>query len=66
MILQLQEKLTKKLDLNSDAKFRFERGVDPQSVTAGLDSAVELILEICGGEVSKLDVQQTKNLKILR
>jgi len=49
--------------LNSDAKFRFERGVDPQSVTAGLDSAVELILEICGGEVSKLDVQQTKKFK---
>ncbi len=58
-------KTAKKLDLNSDAKFRFERGVDPQSVTAGLDSALELILEICGGEVSKLDVQQTKKFKDL-
>ena len=33
----LIRKTAKKLDLNSDAKFRFERGVDPQSVTAGLD-----------------------------
>ena len=56
-------KTAKKLDLNSDAKFRFERGVDPQSVTAGLDSAIELILEICGGEVSKFDLQQTKKFK---
>ena len=61
----LIRKTAKKLDLNSDAKFRFERGVDPQSVTAGLDSAVELIVEICGGEVSKLDVQQTKKFKDL-
>ena len=61
----LIRKTAKKLDLNSDAKFRFERGVDPQSVTAGLDSAVELILEICGGEVSKLDVQQIKKFKDL-
>ena len=61
----LIRKTAKKLDLNSDAKFRFERGVDPQSVTAGLDSAVELILEICGGEVSKLDLQQTKKFKDL-
>ena len=58
-------KTAKKLDLNSDAKFRFERGVDPQSVTAGLDLAVELILEICGGEVSKFDVKQTKKFKDL-
>ena len=61
----LIRKTAKKLDLNSDAKFRFERGVDPQSVTAGLDSAVELILEICGGEISKFDVQQTKKFKDL-
>ncbi len=58
-------KTAKKLDLNSDAKFRFERGVDPQSVTAGLESAVELILEICGGEVSKFDIQQTRKFKDL-
>ena len=61
----LIRKTAKKLDLNSDAKFRFERGVDPQSVTAGLYSAVELILEICGGEVSKFDVKQTKKFKDL-
>ncbi len=61
----ITRKTAKKLDLNSDAKFRFERGVDPKSVTAGLELAVELILEICGGEVSKFDVQQTKKFKDL-
>ncbi len=58
-------KTAKKLDLSSDAKFRFERGVDPQSVNAGLESTVELILEICGGEVSKFDVQQIRKFKDL-
>ena len=61
----ITRKTAKKLDLNSDAKFRFERGVDPQSVTAGLESAVDLILGICGGEVSKFDVQQTRKFKDL-
>ena len=37
----ITRKTAKKLDLNSDARFRFERGVDPQSVTAGLDTAVD-------------------------
>ena len=61
----ITRKTSKKLDLNSDAKFRFERGVDPQSVIVGLETAVELILGICGGEVSKFDVQQTKKFKVL-
>lgn len=40
--------------INSDARYRFERGVDPASVTAGLDLATRLILEYCGGEASDL------------
>ena len=59
----ITRKTAKKLDLNSDAKFRFERGVDPESVIDGLELAVELILKICGGEVSKFDIQQTKKFK---
>lgn len=40
--------------INSDARYRFERGVDPASVTAGLDLATRLILEHCGGEASDM------------
>ncbi|ADM08977.1 phenylalanyl-tRNA synthetase, beta subunit [Parvularcula bermudensis HTCC2503] len=36
----------------SDARYRFERGVDPAGVESGMDLAVQMILEICGGEVS--------------
>jgi phenylalanyl-tRNA synthetase beta chain len=37
----------------SDARFRFERGVDPQSVLPGIEFATELVLELCGGEPSQ-------------
>jgi phenylalanyl-tRNA synthetase beta chain len=40
----------------SDARYRFERGVDPEYVEAGLDLATKLILELCGGESSDLTV----------
>ncbi len=36
----------------SDARYRFERGVDPQSVDMGLALAVAMVLEICGGTPS--------------
>ena len=42
------------LSIISDARFRFERGVDPQSVLVGIDRATELISEICGGEFSEV------------
>ncbi len=38
----------------SDARTRFERGIDPLSVSPGIDIATALILEICGGEASKI------------
>lgn len=41
------------LGLESDARYRFERGVDPQSCAMGLDVATRLILDLCGGEVSE-------------
>ena len=40
--------------IDSDARYRFERGVDPQSVLPGLDQAVQMITQLCGGEVSSL------------
>ncbi len=42
----------RRLNLTSDARGRFERGVDPQFLSAGLNLLTKLILEICGGEAS--------------
>ena len=43
----------RRLNLQSDARYRFERGIDPQSAIWGLDVAARLILDICGGETSQ-------------
>jgi phenylalanyl-tRNA synthetase beta chain len=37
------------LGINTDARYRFERGVDPAYTMPGLDRATELVLELCGG-----------------
>ncbi|HUF56145.1 MAG TPA: phenylalanine--tRNA ligase subunit beta, partial [Thermohalobaculum sp.] len=42
----------RKLKISSDARYRFERGVDPEFVRPGMELATRLILEICGGEPS--------------
>ena len=44
----------RKLNLTSDARQRFERGVDPAFLDTGLDLLTGLILEICGGEASEV------------
>ena len=56
----ITRKTSKNLNIDSDAKFRFERGIDPSSITLGLQKASEMIVDICGGEVSKTDIQITK------
>ena len=56
-------KTSKILNIDTDAKFRFERGIDPLSVELGLKKASKLIKEICGGEVSKFDIQKIENIK---
>jgi phenylalanyl-tRNA synthetase beta chain len=56
-------KTSKTLNIDTDAKFRFERGVDPLSIEQGLQRAAELIKKICGGEVSKFDIQKAENIK---
>lgn len=43
----------RKLNLTSDARQRFERGVDPAFLDTGLALLTELIVEICGGEPSE-------------
>jgi phenylalanyl-tRNA synthetase beta chain len=42
----------RRLGIISDARYRFERGVDPQFVIPGLELATRLILDLCGGESS--------------
>ncbi len=40
----------------SDARYRFERGVDPAFMLPGLEQATRLILDLCGGEPSEIAV----------
>ncbi|UWQ75400.1 phenylalanine--tRNA ligase subunit beta [Leisingera sp. M658] len=42
------------LKINSDARYRFERGVDPEYTIEGLHRATQMILDICGGEPSEV------------
>ncbi len=44
------------LKINSDARYRFERGVDPEYTLPGLEAATQMIIELCGGEPSDVVV----------
>ncbi|MEQ9814732.1 MAG: phenylalanine--tRNA ligase subunit beta [Azospirillaceae bacterium] len=44
------------LGIDSDARYRFERGVDPEGTIPGIEQATAMILELCGGEPSALVV----------
>ncbi|MEL6979216.1 MAG: phenylalanine--tRNA ligase subunit beta [Pseudomonadota bacterium] len=44
----------RRLKINSDARYRFDRGVDPVYTREGAELATKLILECCGGEPSDL------------
>ena len=43
----------RKLGINSDARYRFERGVDPAFMVPGLEMATRMVIEICGGTPSE-------------
>jgi phenylalanyl-tRNA synthetase beta chain len=43
----------RKLAIESDARYRFERGVDPAFVISGMELATRMIVELCGGEASE-------------
>ncbi len=46
----------RKLRINSDARYRFERGIDPEFTGEGLELATAMILDLCGGEASDIVV----------
>ena len=56
-------KTARAININTDAKYRFERGIDPNSIEEGLELAVELIVKICGGEASKVQIIGKKGQK---
>ena len=46
----------RKLGINSDARYRFERGVDPAFMVPGLELATRMVLDLCGGEPSEITI----------
>ena len=40
----------------TDARYRFERGIDPEYMVPGLERATELVLELCGGVAAEANV----------
>ena len=57
----------RKINLQSDARYRFERGIDEQSVYWGVEEATKLINKICGGKISEItsDIYKIKKNKII-
>ena len=53
---QNSEKTGRKLGINTDARYRFERGVDPNFMLPGLDLATQMVIDFCGGEPSNVIV----------
>ena len=60
-------KTGRKLNIQSDARYRFERGIDTSSIEWGVDIATKMIMDLCGGEVSEIvvDKDDSLNLKII-
>ena len=61
-------KTARELNLSTDAKYRFERGIDPNSIIEGIELGAELITKICGGHASKFTItgknfQKNKSIK---
>ncbi len=46
----------RKLGINSDARYRFERGVDPAFMLPGLEMATRMVMDLCGGVPSAVNV----------
>ena len=44
------------LGIVTDARYRFERGVDPEFMVPGLDLATKMVIEFCGGEASEMEL----------
>ena len=59
----------RKLNIQSDARYRFERGIDPDSVVDGIEYASHMILKSCGGEPGSVitdskKINEKKTIKI--
>ncbi|HVY58955.1 MAG TPA: phenylalanine--tRNA ligase subunit beta [Xanthobacteraceae bacterium] len=44
----------RRLGIQSDARYRFERGVDPAFMLPGLELATRMVLDLCGGTPSEI------------
>ena len=55
-------KTSKLLGLET-TKYRFERGIDPNSMIDGLNIATDMIIKICGGQASKFSITGKKTIK---
>ncbi|NMG39387.1 phenylalanine--tRNA ligase subunit beta [Chelativorans sp. ZYF759] len=49
-------KTGRELGIVTDARYRFERGVDPEFMVPGLELATRMVVELCGGEPSEAEV----------
>ena len=56
----------RKFQIDSDSRYRYERWVDPNSNILGSDYATQLILEICGGEASEIEIAGEENYQPVR
>jgi phenylalanyl-tRNA synthetase beta chain len=54
-------KTGRSLGIITDARYRFERGVDPEFMMPGLDLATQMVMDLCGGEASEAVVQGYNN-----
>jgi phenylalanyl-tRNA synthetase beta chain len=52
----------RKLNINSDARYRFERGVDPAFMVSGLELATRMVLDLCGGAPSAVTLAGPPNV----
>src|SRR5690606_10225370 len=44
------------LGIITDARYRFERGVDPEFMVPGLELATHMVMQLCGGQPSEIEV----------
>ena len=58
-------KTARRQGLNTDASFRFERGVDPNNVIYALKAAALLVKELAGGEICG-EISTLRLLSVLR
>ena len=61
-------KTGRKLNLQSDARYRFERGIDYTSIEWGVDVASQMIVDLCGGIPSEIitDKIEDKKLSVIK